>query len=378
MNTFQDRTYWITLTVFALAGIIMPYSSLWIESQGIALANISVVVSIGYLWRSLLTLTLAVLFRSFSPAQALGWLSCALVAVSAFMFHPKDATQSAFLAVFVIGLTFALQPMAEAFLVQRVNKGTANYPITKLSGSLIFACSSIAVPFLYVKMPIEQIYPLAIGVIGTAIFAATLTTTIEQKTNTKKTIGDFFKIVFLLFPVILPAALIQGSNGFYYAMAFVVWKKAGIDPSVSSLLWAVAIAAEIITFRYCINFFEKASTQTIFTICAAFSGLRWLIFAGTSSVPFLFFAQIGHAFSFALVHAVLTREIALQVKDHEQFLAHGVGGFFTSFGLFLCMSILVPAALSIEINPYIAMAALCAVSFVTSLFFAQKNGNPSI
>lgn len=362
-----NRSYAFVIAAFALSGVVMPFSSLWLASQGFGFAQISLAISVGYLFRSLLTLLIALKFSSMSPLIAATWISIGLIATSALMFSVAGVMLSAACAVTVIGLTFAIQPMSEAYLVNSVNDGVSNYSLTKISGSIFFAVTGSIFPLLYTFMPIQQLYPIVIGALALTLFMISQS---RERTSVMREVGAFHEVTRIaktLAPVLIPSALIQGSNSFYYALAFPDWSEAGISMAAASALWVTAVSAEIIAFKFGIDFFRKYKSSTILIVCAVFATARWLIFSSTTALPILFLAQLGHAFSFAICHYVITREIATSFNPGQQLLAHGLASFVVSFfGLFLGMAVVLPLAFAIDLNGYIAMAvvSISAIGFV--------------
>jgi MFS transporter, PPP family, 3-phenylpropionic acid transporter len=163
--------------------------------------------------------------------------------------------------------------------------------------------------------------------------------------------------------VLLVSALIYGSHALHDAFAVIRWSAAGMEPSVISLLWSEAVAAEVVVF-FLVGpaLLKRVGARGAAALAAAAGIVRWSIMGLTNSVLVLSFVQPLHGLTFALLHLACMRIIASVVPIRLSATAQA----FYAFG-----SGLVSAGLTALSGPlyatyggasFFAMAVLCAVA----------------
>jgi MFS transporter, PPP family, 3-phenylpropionic acid transporter len=111
--------------------------------------------------------------------------------------------------------------------------------------------------------------------------------------------------------LVLGAALILGSHAMHDAFAVIRWSAAGVSPSTVSLLWALAVLAEVVMFFALGPALIKRLTPAGAIALAALAGmLRWAVMAHSSEVLALALVQPLHGMTFALLHLACMRLIS--------------------------------------------------------------------
>lgn len=110
--------------------------------------------------------------------------------------------------------------------------------------------------------------------------------------------------------LVLAAALILGSHAMHDAFAVIRWSAAGVSPSAASLLWALAVLAEVVVFFALGPRLIARLTPAGAIALAALAGmLRWAVMAQTAALPALVLVQPLHGITFALLHLACMRLI---------------------------------------------------------------------
>jgi PPP family 3-phenylpropionic acid transporter len=126
---------------------------------------------------------------------------------------------------------------------------------------------------------------------------------------------------------VLVAALILGSHAMHDAFAVIRWTAAGVTPSTASLLWALAVLAEVAVFFALGPALIRRLTPAGAIALAALAGmLRWAVMAQTSEVLALALVQPLHGVTFALLHLACMRLIAEVVPAGLEATAQAVYG----------------------------------------------------
>jgi PPP family 3-phenylpropionic acid transporter len=111
--------------------------------------------------------------------------------------------------------------------------------------------------------------------------------------------------------LVLAAALILGSHAMHDAFAVIRWTSAGVSASSASMLWALAVLAEVVVFFAAGPALIARLTPAGAIALAALAGmLRWAVMAQTAALPALVLVQPLHGITFALLHLACMRLIA--------------------------------------------------------------------
>ena len=99
--------------------------------------------------------------------------------------------------------------------------------------------------------------------------------------------------------------LLQASHGPYYAFFSIYLEDHGYGSDVIGMLWALGVVAEIGVFLVMHRLLERFSPQALMTAALLLAALRWwLIGAYVDSPVLLVLAQMLHAATFGVYHAV--------------------------------------------------------------------------
>ncbi len=109
-------------------------------------------------------------------------------------------------------------------------------------------------------------------------------------------------------PLVAVAALVIGSHAVHDAFAIIRWRDAGLSPATASLLWAEAVAAEVLVFLVLgPPLLARIGPAAALGIAAAAGIVRWSAAALTAALPALVANQALHGLTFALLHLAAMR-----------------------------------------------------------------------
>jgi len=99
--------------------------------------------------------------------------------------------------------------------------------------------------------------------------------------------------------------LVQASHGPYYAFFTLYLEDYGYSTALIGQLWALGVLAEIGVFLLMPMLLPRFGARRLLLAAVALTILRWLLIAGFAASPaVILFAQVLHAASFGLYHAV--------------------------------------------------------------------------
>lgn len=236
--------------------------------------------------------------------------------------------------------TAPLAPLADATVLAGSRDG-AVYGRIRAAGSAAFIATTILTGHL-IGLFGHGVGPLACGILFAAgtMLALRLPAAPAAVTPTEAAGGGFAALAAdaRFRRLVLTAALVIGAHAMHDAFAVIVWQTAEIGPRAAGLLWAEAVAAEVMVFLWLGPRLMARIGPARSLILAALAGaLRWAVQAQTSWLPALVAIQALHGLTFALLHLACLRLIAQIVPDHRRATALTLYG---TFGLGLASALM--------------------------------------
>ncbi|WP_409518542.1 MFS transporter [Methylobacterium sp. R2-1] len=236
--------------------------------------------------------------------------------------------------------TAPLAPLADAVVLAHSRDG-AVYGRIRAAGSAAFIGTTILTGHLIGSVG-HGIGPLACGLLfaAGAVLTLRLQTTSTSVTASKEVDRGFRALTAnaRFRRLVLTAALVIGAHAMHDAFGVIVWQAAGIAPRTAGLLWAEAVAAEVVVFLWLGPLIMTRIGPARSLMLAALAGaLRWAVQAQTSWLPSLVGTQLLHGLTFALLHLACLRLIAETVPDHRRATALTLYG---TFGLGLASALM--------------------------------------
>jgi len=117
-----------------------------------------------------------------------------------------------------------------------------------------------------------------------------------------------------LAPFLIACFLMQLSYGPYYTFYSVYLAHYGYSKAAIGGLWALGVVCEVLVFWQASRLFARFRERSLFGFTFALAILRWVMIAlFPRSWPLLALAQVFHAFTFGLYHAVAVRLVGAYV-----------------------------------------------------------------
>ena len=117
--------------------------------------------------------------------------------------------------------------------------------------------------------------------------------------------------------LLVVSGLIYGSHAMQDAFAVIRWSDAGLAPSVISLLWSEAVAAEVVMF-FLVGpaLLDRLGPRGAAALAAVAGVVRWSVVGTTNSLWMLEIVQPLHGLTFALLHLACMRIMGTAVPIH--------------------------------------------------------------
>ena len=291
---------------FASLGVLVPYWSLYLKNLGYNSLTIGGLVAIlpatklvapyicgwfaDHTRRSMfiirVTSVLAVLsFSLVFVSQQLWWLTVAMLLFSFFWN--------------------AILPQFEAMTLNHLGDDSHHYSMIRLWGSLGFIVIVVLIGELLESYGAD-IIPLV--VLMTFVIIAFSSFVVPEKLNTPHT--DHAPIWHVIkqpkvMAFLVVCFLMLCSHGPYYTFYTIYLEEQGYSSHMIGVLWAVGVLAEIVIFLLMHRLMPVFGARKLLIVTLLLTTLRWLIIGFfVDDLSMLFLAQIIHAFSFGVFHAV--------------------------------------------------------------------------
>lgn len=290
-----------------LLGVQLPFFAGWLDIRGFSAAEIGLITGVALIGR----LALAPFIAFWADHQhderlALRLMSFlfALGAVSLLIAPNKLLIGAA--AALVIWTFGVLTPLTDTAVLRADRNGKLHYGQTRAVGSFFFLATNIVGGAVLLRFGIEA----AAWVMACAAgFAFLMSLALPEGAGSRdgarpvswreapKLIAN---PVFVC--VLLSAGLTQGAHAVYYAFSYLRWSEIGYSELTIGLLWAIAVAAEIILLTSARGFIRRFGAKVLLALGAGGAAVRWTVTAMEPPLAVLFFVQLIHALTFAAAY----------------------------------------------------------------------------
>lgn len=299
--------------LFGTTGVAMPFAAMWLASTGMNGAQIGLLLALPMIGRLATGPLLAVWADSFryrrtaiallGLAMAGGYGGAALVDSTilrgAFWFVGASACA-------------AIIPLIDVLALRLAQRDGYPFSLPRGFGSLAFVLANIGMGALLTVTSEQAVIAWIVTTSALCALVSLLALpTVEvaeggagQSSRERfRGFGRLFRNRTFMLAVIGMGA-IQAAHGFYYSFSAILWKQQGISESTTGLLWAFAVASEIV-FMWLIDPWRRKLGIGAFSLVVIGGGVavvRWLLMAVQPDVAFLLPLQALHAFTFAAVY----------------------------------------------------------------------------
>ncbi len=311
-SVFGWRLGFFYATYFAIIGIQMPFWPVWLERNGLSVAEIGVLYAVGVSVKAVSVPLLAQIADRSGNRRILMITFAGLSSGVFLLFHAAGDFWT-FLAITVIfhAVWASVLPLGESLAIAAVRRHDIDYGKVRVWGSWGFIASAGLTGYLLSGQGTEWIF-FAIACALALCFIATLL--LPAIDVSKSAAGRAPLLAALRQPkfmlLISSTALIQGSHSVYYAFGTLHWQRLGIEPTIIGILWAEGVLAEICLFMAGARLLRTLRPEQLLLIAGLAAAIRWTATGLIDWLPGLFVIQLLHAFSFRATHLGIMRWIA--------------------------------------------------------------------
>jgi MFS transporter, PPP family, 3-phenylpropionic acid transporter len=343
------HTAGVYAALFMATGVHLPFWPLWLENWGLTPAEVGTYTALGVAIRVVAGLAIPALADRLD-ARRLTVVACSIAAVVLFLGHLAITTKLVLLlATLAVGATMAaIGPIAEALGVAAARAHAFPYAVVRGVGSAGFLFANLLVGALLARLGTDVlVWWIAACMAGLAFLSARHPGGGKVAGAEPPSLREIGRVMtdptFALF--IAAVGLLQASHAVMYSLGSLHWQALGLSGSQIGILWAIAVAAEIV---FLLAFGSQAIARLgaipALVVAGVAGILRWgaMMFDPTG---FLLWPIQGlHALTFALAHLGAIAFIVRSVPDRYGSAAQGATSSMAVGGI-MALAMLLASAL---------------------------------
>lgn len=275
----------------------------------------------------------------------------------------------------------AALPQFEAAALFHVQAEPLRYPKIRLWGSVGFIVAVLGVGQLLDYQSITLLPVVITGLLAVTWLTALITPEAHVHKPHQKTTSVWrtvFSVNVMAFLVVY--CLTQIAHSPYYIFFTIYLKQYHYTASLTGLLWALAVVAEIVLFLLMRPLLQRVSFRKVLLLSLLLSAVRWYLTARYAHyLVVIVVAQILHAATFGSLHVVAMHLIQNYFGKHHQgkgqalytSFSYGLGGIA---GSYVSGHLWGQGAEQL----FLWAAGCCAIAFFIALFWVYEQPSVSI
>lgn len=365
--------------LFLIYGVYLPYLPLWLDSQGLTVAQISIVTAMPYFLRDLVTPAVAFHADRTSTHRRTILILATLGVTTSLILSQMSGFWP--ILIFSVATSIAMttmMPLTEVVALHGMRTTGYDYGRVRLWGSLSFIAANVAAAEAVARTGNTSVIWMIV-----AAFALTLAAANALPKSAKRVIaGDVPPIglaaaarlavspLFVLF--LIAGGTVQAAHATYYTFATLHWTSQGIAPVTIGILWALGVVAEVALFAFSGRVLARVGVRALLIVAALSAVARWTAMGFDPPLWALFPLQALHAFTFGAAHIAAIHFISQAVPEE---LTGTAQALYASVGMGLAMAIATLISGSLyqhyAAGAYLGMAALAIPGLIAAIVLAR-------
>lgn len=295
--------------IFIGTGAASPYLPVWLQHQGLSGAQIGLMFALPQLARMVTAPMLAVWADGFALRRT-GILLLSLGAVLAYALMGAPLGFVGWTLVWFVAATLvgSLIPLADVMALARARVEGFNFGWPRGIGSMAFIVGNIGMGLLLARYSPDLVLVwMVASAVLTVLVAAVVLPPDPVREDAQPPVdraGRWAGVGELLrdpgfMTAVIAAGLIQSAHAFYYGFSTLSWKAQGIPDSLTGVLWAVGVAAEVVFLWFLEPWRRRIGPRRLLALGGIAAVVRWTALAFAPPLWLLFPLQTLHAFSYA-------------------------------------------------------------------------------
>ncbi len=308
---------------FSLVGCNAPYWGPYLQSLGFDYGAIGSAIAAFSLIRIVAPMLWAHWSRHFQTPLHMARIAGLLTAVCFSAIWWVDGFWPVVGVMLLYGFFWsAMLPQYEVLTMQAIANSLEDYSRIRLWGSVGFVITVALLGWLFEYISVQWLpVIMLVLMLGVVINSWRLTRISTGQAPTGDGAGSSIWKLAGRWPVmafLLVNLLLQVSHGPLYTFFSIYLEENGYSSASVGLLWALGVIAEVILFWRMRWLLRWLSLRHWLLASLAMTALRWLLIAAfPQQVWVLLLAQVSHAFTFAMLHAVCIRYVPVLFAGNQ-------------------------------------------------------------
>jgi PPP family 3-phenylpropionic acid transporter len=294
--------------IFIGTGASSPYMPVWFAHHGLSGAEIGLILSLPMLARAVTAPGLAVWADSFRLRRtALIFMSAAVAAAYAAMALPLGFLGWAAVWFLAYSGFATLSPLTDVIVLNRARLHGFNFGWPRGIGSAAFIVANVGMGALLTRGSPELVLVWITACAALTALAARVLLPpdpvhdeghVRARAERWAGVGELLRDPGFMTAAV-SAGLIQSAHAFYYGFSTLTWKAQGIPESLTGILWAVGVAAEIGFMWFLEPWRRRIGPRNLLVLGGAAAVVRWTALAFAPPLWLVFPLQTLHFLSYA-------------------------------------------------------------------------------
>ncbi|TAJ71615.1 MAG: MFS transporter [Phenylobacterium sp.] len=360
--------------IFVGTGAASPYMPVWFAHHGLSGAQIGLILSLPMLARAFTAPLLAVWADSFKLRRtALSFLSLGVAVAYALMALPLGFAGWTVVWFAASSAFSTISPLTDVIVLNRARRDGFNYGWPRGIGSVAFMITNVVMgAILTWGSPDLVLVWITAAVALTALAAGFLLPPdpVHEEGHVAKAADRFAGVNGLLrdpafMTAAIAAGLIQSAHAFYYGFSTLVWKQQGVPESMTGILWAVGVAAEVAFMWFMEPWRRRVGPRNLLVLGGVAAMARWTALAFAPPLWLLFPLQALHVLSYAATFLASLQLIERLSTPRTASAAQALNSALSS-GLLMGVATMASGPLFDRVGAqgYFLMTAMCALGLI--------------
>jgi PPP family 3-phenylpropionic acid transporter len=294
--------------IFVGTGVSSPYLPVWFAHHGLSGAKIGLILSLPLMARAFTAPLLAVWADSFVLRRtALIVMGVVVTALYALMALPFGFAWWAVVWFAASSMYMTLSPLTDVIVLRRAARDGFNFGWPRGIGSACFIIGNVGMGAILGWGSPELVLVWMVAAAALASLGAGFLLPPDpvheagETPRLKDRLGGLGELLRdpVFMTATLAAGLVQSAHAFYYGFSTLAWKHQGVPESLTGILWATGVAAEIGFMWFLEPWRRRMGPRNLLTLGAGAAVVRWTALAFAPPLWVVFPLQTLHALSYA-------------------------------------------------------------------------------
>ena len=294
--------------IFIGTGVSSPYLPVWFADHGMSGAQIGLILSLPMLARAVTAPLLAIWADSFRLRRtALAFLALGVTLAYALMALPGGFAWWTVVWFAASSMFSTLSPLTDVIVLRRARLDGFNFGWPRGIGSAAFIVGNIGMGALLTRNSSDLVLVWMVAAVAASALAGRFLLppdAVHEEGHAAAFSDRMAGLGGLLrdpafMTAVVSAGLIQSAHAFYYGFSTLAWKQQGIPESMTGILWAVGVTAEIAFMWFLEPWRRRVGPRNLLMLGGVAAIARWTALAFSPPLWMLFPLQTLHTLSYA-------------------------------------------------------------------------------